>query len=78
MEKRVIEISLLDEYCNKSEDEDYEKDGLRIKIKRLKVGEKHGSMGLIGNSMQNKLGQKRRGTSNQSGKHSNCTCNGNY
>lgn len=53
MEKRVIEISLYDEYCNKSEDEDYEKDGLRIKIKRLKLGEKQGSMGLIGNNNNN-------------------------
>jgi hypothetical protein len=31
------------------DDEDYEKEGLKVKVKRLGIIDKSGSMGLIGN-----------------------------
>lgn len=50
IEKRIIEISVGEDQCNKSEDEDdYDAEDLRINVRKLPLNnEKKGSMGLVG------------------------------
>eukprot|EP00347_Sterkiella_histriomuscorum_P009617 403340524 len=85
VEKKIIEISM-NEQAILSDDDDYEREGLRVKVKRLGATDKQGSMGLVGND-QNRSQSRLNNNSRLSGQgtrmarghssHQQCVCNGN-